>query len=157
MSLSHTYAFTVPQSAIDANGHVNNVAYIQWMQDAAIAHADSVGCTAMTQTLNATWVVRSHQIQYRAPAFLGDVITVKTWIADCRLVSSRRKYEFLREEKLPTPGAPPPPPTLLARGETDWVFLDLATLHPKPIPPEIQSLYAPPPAPAPAAPGESLS
>src|SRR3954469_2391243 len=99
MSLSYTYQFTVPAAAIDANGHVNNVAYIQWMQDAAIAHADRVGCTAMTQSLNAIWVVRSHHIEYRRPAYAGDVITVKTWIHDCRAVSSRRKYEFLREEK----------------------------------------------------------
>src|SRR4051812_46828271 len=149
MSLSHTYSFSVPPSAIDANGHVNNVAYIQWMQDAAIAHADAVGCTAMTKALNATWVVRSHTIQYRLPAFLGDRITVKTWIADCRSVSSRRKYEFYRDPVPPTflsatPNStnptspepptpqPTPPPALLARGETDWVLLDLPTLHPKP-------------------------
>ena len=29
----------VPDTAIDANGHVNNVQYVQWMQDAAIAHS----------------------------------------------------------------------------------------------------------------------
>jgi acyl-CoA thioester hydrolase len=31
-----SYTFTVPQSAIDEYGHVNNVIYVQWMQDAAI-------------------------------------------------------------------------------------------------------------------------
>jgi acyl-CoA thioester hydrolase len=28
----------IPQSVIDENGHVNNVAYVQWMQDIAIEH-----------------------------------------------------------------------------------------------------------------------
>ena len=86
--------------------------------------------------LNATWVVRSHEIQYRLPAFLGDILHVRTWIADCRLVSSRRRYEFIR----------PSDEALLARGQTDWVLLDLTTLHPIPIPQEIQNLYNPPPA-----------
>jgi acyl-CoA thioester hydrolase len=133
MSLSHIYEFTVPASAIDVNGHVNNVAFVQWMQDAAIAHADAVGCTAATRALNATWVVRSHEIQYRLPAFLGEVIHVKTWVVDCRMVSSRRKYEFIR----------PRDQALLARGQTDWVLIDLATLHPVQIPIEIQNLYHP--------------
>jgi acyl-CoA thioester hydrolase len=35
--------FTVPESAVDQNRHVNNVAYVQWMQDVAIQHADAVG------------------------------------------------------------------------------------------------------------------
>jgi acyl-CoA thioester hydrolase len=29
--------FTVPEDVIDRNGHVNNVAYVQWMQDAVFA------------------------------------------------------------------------------------------------------------------------
>src|SRR4051794_18334412 len=35
-------------SALDANGHANNVEFLRWMQDAAVAHADAVGCTAAT-------------------------------------------------------------------------------------------------------------
>ena len=85
---------------------------------------------------DATWVVRRHTIEYRRPAFAGDRIDVRTWVTDCRMVSSRRKYEFIR--------ATDSPPTLLARGETDWVLLDLATLHPKAIPQEMQDLYNPP-------------
>jgi acyl-CoA thioester hydrolase len=134
MSLSHIYQLTVPASAIDENGHANNVAFVQWMQEAAIAHADAVGCTAATRALNATWVVRSHEIQYRLPALLGDVLHVRTWIVDCRMVSSRRKYEFIR----------PADQALLARGQTDWVLIDLATLRPLQIPIEIQNLYNPP-------------
>ncbi len=106
MSLSYTYQFEVPASAIDTNGHVNNVAYVQWMQDAAIAHSDAVGGTAATRAMNATWVVRRHTIEYRRPAFAGDKIDVRTWVTDCRMVSSRRKYEFIRH-RFP-PDAPGP-------------------------------------------------
>jgi acyl-CoA thioester hydrolase len=139
--LSYTHHLTVPQSAIDANGHVNNVMYVQWMQEAAIAHSDAVGGTEATRKLGekgATWVVRRHEIEYRRPAMLGDQIEVRTWIIDCRRVSSRRGYEFHR----PSDGV------LLERGQTDWVLLDLATLHPLQIPDEIQHLYNPPESPA---------
>jgi acyl-CoA thioester hydrolase len=134
IALTHTYQFTVPASAIDGNGHVNNIEYVRWMQDAAIAHSDAVGCTAATAAHRALWVVRRHNIEYRRPAFVGDVIDIRTWIADCRMVSSRRKYEFVR----------PADNTLLARGETDWVLLDAATFKPLAIPQDIQDLYNPP-------------
>jgi acyl-CoA thioester hydrolase len=115
---------------------VNNVAFVQWMQDAAVAHSDAVGCTAATAAMNALWVVRSHEIQYRKQTFLGDQLEVKTWVADCRMVSSRRKYEFYRVTD--------DPPTLLARGQTDWVLLDAGTFHPVKIPAHIQLLFDPP-------------
>ena len=52
---------TVSASAIDGNGHVNNVAYVQWMQDIAVEHYASIhGVEA--QGANSTWVVREHKI-----------------------------------------------------------------------------------------------
>ena len=132
--LTHTHHLTVPASAIDLNGHVNNVAFVQWMQDAAVAHSDAVGCTQATIALGALWVARRHEVEYRLPAFLGDVLEIKTWILDCRLVSSRRKYEFYR----------PKDNALLARGQTDWVLIDGKTHRPIAIPQSIQSLYLPP-------------
>src|SRR3954469_8768259 len=96
MSLTYTHHLQVPASAIDENGHVNNVEFIRWMQDAAVAHADAVGCSELTRAHHAIWVVRRHEIEYRRQAFVGDQIEVRTGIADCRHVSSRRKYEFFR-------------------------------------------------------------
>jgi acyl-CoA thioester hydrolase len=132
-TLIHTFHLTVPASAIDENGHVNNVEFVRWMQLAAIAHADAVGCTAATRAHNVLWVVRKHIIEYRLPAFLNDHLEIRTWIADCRLVSSRRNYEFHRTSDH----------ALLAKGQTDWVLLDAATLTPTPIPAHIQHLYLP--------------
>jgi acyl-CoA thioester hydrolase len=121
----------VGTEVIDGNGHVNNVAFVQWMQDAAVAHSDAVGCTQATAACGGIWVARSHTIEYRRQAFLGDVIEVKTWIRDCRMVSSRRKYEFVRASD----------GVVLARGETDWVLIDAVTHHPKEIPAELKVLY----------------
>ena len=133
MPLSYTHHVQVPPSAIDVNGHVNNVEFIRWMQDAAVAHADAVGCSELSRVCNAIWVVRRHEIEYRRQAFVGDNLEVRTWIADCRHVSSRRQYEFFR----------PSDNVLLAKGMTDWVLLDAATFAPKPIPKEMQELFQP--------------
>ena len=36
-------SFPVPRGAIDGNGHVNNIAYVQWMQAVAIDHTSAAG------------------------------------------------------------------------------------------------------------------
>ena len=110
---------------IDANGHVNNVAYVHWMQDVAIGHFESLGGTAIMEEHGATWVARSHHIEYLRPTFAGDEITIRTWIEDMARATSKRRYEFLKNDA---------PDTLVARGETTWVFLDVATGRPKRIP-----------------------
>jgi acyl-CoA thioester hydrolase len=131
LHLTHQYTFDVPVSAIDRNGHVNNVEFVRWMQDSAVAHADAVGCTAATREAGCTWVVRSHAIDYLRPAFAGDSIEVRTWIDDYRRSFSKRRYEFHRLSDA----------VLLARGETNWVYIDAQSGRPKSIPPEIQRLF----------------
>lgn len=57
----------VTADEVDRNGHVNNVVYIQWMQDAAIRHAQTTGCTRESLAAGGIWVVRTHQIEYLSP------------------------------------------------------------------------------------------
>ena len=120
---------TISASVIDANGHVNNVAYVQWMQDIAVEHYASLhGVEA--QGKNSTWVVREHKIEYLLPAFAGEEIEIQTWIADVRRVRSLRCYKFIRRSDA----------RLLVRGETDWVFVDAKTGAPRAITPSVASI-----------------
>jgi acyl-CoA thioester hydrolase len=133
--------YTLPVQAtkhdIDANGHVNNIVYVQWMQDVAIAHSDAVGCSAATSAAGATWVARSHHIEYLRPAYAGDRILVQTWLVDAtRKSSSPRRYRMVRDSD----------GTVLARGETLWVFIDTQTGRPRTIPPEVIGCFEPVPA-----------
>jgi acyl-CoA thioester hydrolase len=125
------FEIIVPAEVVDRNRHVNNVAYVQWMQDAALQHSASTGCTRMTEAIGATWVARMHHIEYLSPAFAGEAITVLTWVANFRKVRSLRRYDFIRaaDQKL------------LARGETDWVLVDAATGRPRGIPSEMAKLF----------------
>ena len=129
MELSvYQFAIGVTENDVDRNGHVNNVVYIQWMQDAAIAHARASGCTKASQTVGATWVVRTHHIEYLSPLFAGDRVTVLTWPANFQRVRSTRIYKFVRAKD----GA------VIARAETDWVFVNAKTGRPQSIPEEVR-------------------
>ena len=78
VSSAYKKAITIPESAIDANGHVNNVAYVQWMQDIAVEHYSAIGGIE-AQGADFTWVIREHRIEYFLPAFLGEEIEIRTW------------------------------------------------------------------------------
>ena len=71
----YRHVFTVPDSATDQNGHVNNVVYVQWMQDVAILHFGASGGAKAMHGAGATWVARSHRIEYLKPAFAGEGVT----------------------------------------------------------------------------------
>jgi acyl-CoA thioester hydrolase len=136
MPISSVYSktITIPETAIDENGHVNNVAYVQWMQDIAVEHYESIGGTNPMQLIGATWVVREHRIEYFLPAFAGEKIEIRTWVENLRRVRSLRKYEFVR--KLDG--------KILVRGETDWVFVDVKTGSPRAVPEEVINVFKDP-------------
>src|SRR5215212_10706312 len=133
MSNSPIYStsFHIPASAIDENGHVNNVAYVQWMQDIAVEHYESLG-GIQAQGKDATWFVHEHKIEYLLPAFAGEEIEIRTWVENIRRVRSLRKYEFVRRSD----------GKVLVRGETDWVFVDAQTGRPRAIPEEVAKVFA---------------
>ena len=127
----YTRAFTIPPESIDENGHVNNVVYVQWMQDIAVEHYTSLGGVE-AQGNGSTWVVREHKIEYLLPAFAGEEIEIRTWVENIRRVRSLRKYEFVRRSDQKT----------LVRGETDWVYVDVSTGKPRAVPDWMFDLFS---------------
>jgi acyl-CoA thioester hydrolase len=124
--------FTVPDDAIDENGHANNVEYVRWMQDIAVMHSIAVGFGhEQYQKLGVTWVVRSHNIEYLGAAFRGDEITVFTWVSTMGRSQSLRKYKFVREAD----------GKVLARAETSWVYLNAASGRPRAIHDELGKAF----------------
>jgi len=127
----YRYEFTVPESAVDQNGHVNNVVYVQWMQDVAVLHSEATGGTRAMHTAGGTWVVRSHKVEYLSPAFADEEIVALTWVVNFRRVRSVRRHKFFRKSDN----------TLLAKGETEWVFVDAESGTPRKIPEEVMRLF----------------
>lgn len=125
------YEFTVDDTVIDQNGHVNNVVYIQWMQDVAILHSTACGGLDVLKELGGSWIVRSHSIDYLSPAFVGDRIVAVTWVVSFRRVRSLRRYQFIRKSD----------DKVLARGTTEWVYINSTTARPSTIPEAVKACY----------------
>ena len=124
-----TKTIKVSRDDLDELQHVNNVRYVQWIQDISREHWLSV---ATPELLQATvWVVRKHEIEYKRPALLGEAIRIRTYITDTRGPLSTRVVEMYQ------PGNTGP----LLSSRTTWCLLNVKTLRPMRIPREISALF----------------
>jgi acyl-CoA thioester hydrolase len=114
MKFSHS--FHVENSDIDAQGHVNNVAYVRWIQDVAVAHWFSVASAEIREKF--TWVLTRHEIDYKKQTFENEEVTVTTWVGEPRRVLWERFTEIRR-------GA-----DLLVKARSVWCLIDRQTLRP---------------------------
>lgn len=127
-----TRVIPVVQDDIDIQGHVNNLRYLAWMQDVATAHSAAVGWPLERYVAEQSgWVVRSHTITYKRPAFLGETIVAATWIAGFSPRSSPRRYLFWR----------PADKVVLAEAQTEWVYVSLASGRPLKVPQELREAF----------------
>jgi acyl-CoA thioester hydrolase len=134
MPAFHHAQFKVRHYECDAYGHLNNVNYVRYMQEAALEASAAVGWDAARyRAAGYLWLARETEIEYLQPFLQGATVEIKTWAEDFRRVRSRRVYEFRQAGS----------PTLHAHATTDWVFLEAATSKPTTIPAEIVQAYAP--------------
>ena len=81
---------------MDAFGHVNNVVYLRYLQEARVdmlfVHAPEQGAEQLARGV----VVRRHEIGYRAPLhFRPTPVRVETWVTEVRAASFGLGYEVL--------------------------------------------------------------
>lgn len=129
MSNVFSQQFTIPPSAIDENGHVNNITYLQWCIDIAEEHWFSKAPDEITETY--FWVVLNHYIEYKNPAFEGETLEIETWIASVEGVKSERHYRIAR----PADG------TVMVAAKTLWCFVEQTSQKPVRIPKKISDLF----------------
>ncbi len=115
---------------IDEMGHVNNVVYVRWVQDAAEAHWRATAPAADQEKLQ--WVVLRHEIDYRQAAYLGDTVIARTWVGTASRVKFERHTELLRASD----GG------LLAKACTVWCPIDARTARPTEVSPEVRACFA---------------
>ena len=129
--------FTLPvivvAEEIDEYEHVNNAAYIRWLDRCAWAHSASVGLTVSDcRRIDRGMAVRRSVIEYLAPAFLGDSVIVATWIA-----SSDGKLRVTRKFQVVSEGSG----KTLVRATIEYVCLALSTGRPVRMPVEFVEKY----------------
>jgi acyl-CoA thioester hydrolase len=129
---SFEHLYVVADVDIDELGHANNIAYVRWVQDVAVAHSRAVGLDWDTyRRLGCCFVVRRHEIDYLQPVGAGETLKVRTWISDWKAASCLRHTEVKRASD----GAP------VARGVTRWALVDLATGRPRRITQELGAAF----------------
>ena len=64
--------FPVAAADIDELGHVNNVVYLRWVQEIAVAHWRAAAPADLQAEV--VWVVLRHEIDYKRPARAGDQV-----------------------------------------------------------------------------------
>ena len=129
----HVIAIDVTSAHIDLMQHVNNVHYLQWLENVAWDHSVALGMRPEDYTrLGHGMVVRRHELDYIAPALLGDRVLLATWIVGLDRLSLHRRYQFVREADGAT----------LFRGATHFVCVEIASGKVRRMPPEFAAVYS---------------
>lgn len=125
--MKFSYSFQVEKSDIDEQGHVNNVVYVRYVQEIAVAHW--FDATTAEQQEKFAWMMIRHEIDYKKQAFENEEIILTTWVGEWTAVACERFVEIYR-------GA-----DLLVKSRTIWCLLDRQTSKPKRISSELKELF----------------
>ena len=128
-TVSYQYSFKVEKKDIDELNHVNNVVYLQWVNHISEQHWNFLAPAEIRQKY--IWVVLRHELDYLNQAFLGDEITMITWIGESLGVKSVRHVHIYKGT------------TVLLKAESTWCLLDQKSLRPTRIKEDILSLLRP--------------
>lgn len=113
--MSFTLAITPTSADIDELGHVNNAAWVRWMQDVATAHWNAV---ARAEDIAAyVWVVVRHEIDYLGNVGPGEAVTARTWISD-----PPKGARFDRNMEFSNAAG-----KVVVRAKTTWALIDKAS------------------------------
>ena len=111
-------------------GHVNNVVYLRWVQNAATAHWHAAATESQMNAL--LWVVSKHEIEYKRAAYEADTVVARTWIGKANHRTFERHTEFLRKSDR----------KLLAKAQTLWTPVDAKTKKPVKVSSDVYEMFS---------------
>ena len=109
---------TVQKTDLDELDHVNNVRYVQWMEDIAKAHWEERA--AKEYQVKYLWMVVRHEIDYKGQAFLGDELLLQTFVGEHTHVTSQR-FVNIRNKATNK---------ILISAKSNWCLIDNETKKP---------------------------
>ena len=115
---------------IDEQNHVNNTFYLRWVQEVATAHWQAVASSEAQGEIG--WVVWRHEIDYKAPAGLGNEIVLRTWVGKATRLTFERFTEILRRSD----------GQLLSKARTLWCPINAQTGRPVRVPLEVREQFS---------------
>lgn len=117
-------------SDIDEQNHVNNTVYLRWVQDVATAHWRATAPADARDAIG--WVVLRHEIDYKAPANLGDEVLLRTRVGKASRLTFERFTEIRRKSDNQS----------LATARTLWSPISPATGRPLRVSPEVRARFS---------------
>jgi acyl-CoA thioester hydrolase len=124
------YLITILPIDIDEQNHVNNISYLKWVQEAAIAHWTSVATKEMNEQY--MWVVSRHEIDYLKQAFIHNKLVAKTWVVEPEGAKSFRYVDIYDMETN----------NIIAKIKTTWYLLDAKTKRPRRIEADLVTVFS---------------
>lgn len=126
---TYTNRRTVTKEDLDDLNHVNNVIYVQWIQDIAKEHWEVRATDQLKKDF--IWVVIRHEIDYKTQAFLGDEILIETYVGETTFVTSER---FVNIKNAKTG-------KILVTAKSMWCLLDAASKRPTKITEDLRTVF----------------
>lgn len=126
---TYTHQRTVTKDDLDDLHHVNNVRYVQWIQDIAKEHWEIRASTQLKEKF--IWVVIRHEIDYKKQAFLGDELLIETFVGETTFVTSER---FVNIKNAKTGD-------ILVAAKSMWCLLDAESKKPTKITEELRTVF----------------
>ena len=116
---------TARDEDIDELGHVNNAAWVRWIQGIATAHWYAVAAPEHSDAY--IWVVTRHEIDYLRAVGPGESVTARTWVPEPpRGARFDRHMEFVGEDGRQR-----------VKAKTTWAIIDKASGRPLRVPKEV--------------------
>jgi len=115
---------------IDEQNHVNNTVYLRWVQEVATAHWQAIASSEAQKGIG--WVVLRHEIDYKAPACLGDDVVLRTWVGKATRLTFERFTEILRSNDS----------QLLSTARTLWCPINAQTGRPVRVSAEVREQFS---------------
>lgn len=118
-------SITATPEDIDELGHVNNAAWVRWIQEVATAHWYAL---ARPRDRDAyVWVIVRHEIDYLRAAGPGETVMGRTWVGEApKGARFDRHMEFVGADG-----------KVKVRAKTTWAIIDKAAGRPIRVPAEV--------------------
>lgn len=113
---------------LDEFNHVNNIRYLEWVQEISKKHWNIL--TRNKKYEFQIWIVRSHNIVYKKRAKLGNELLLETYVKECKNYTSERIVNVLQKKNL----------EVIAQCKTTWCYVNKISYDLERIPKEVKEL-----------------
>ena len=106
---------------IDFVGHVNNIVYIQWLENARIKLIEAMGLSVnkLAEEDEILPIITETDIKYKKPFYLSNKVQIEVWVSEMFNVSANFKFRFLNEKG-----------EICSTSQQKVLFIDKATMRP---------------------------